>query len=271
MRSDLQPGTLIKKISKKYQYHLGKLKNAPLYARLRKHYLKEQGLEGYFSGKDGVEIGGPSQIFSSKGILPVYSLLASLDGCNFTTNTVWEGAIKDGVYRFQEGKTGHQYICEGSSLSFASDARYDFLLSSHSLEHHANVILTLKEWLRVIRPGGVLLIVVPEKKYTFDHNRAYTDFGHFLEDESRGVDEHDLTHMEEILQYHDLSQDPGGGDLETFKQRSLQNYDNRCLHQHVFNFENLGQLASYLRLEVLATKFVPPYHNIIFLKKPAAD
>jgi SAM-dependent methyltransferase len=237
------------------------------FAWLKKHYLAKNDLEQYLKGKQGVEIGGPSRIFSDEGIFPVYSMLESLDGCNFTGNTVWEGAIQEGVYRFQEGKTGRQYICEGSSLKFSPDAQYDFLLSSHSLEHHANVIRTLKEWKRVIKPGGLLLIVVPEKTYTFDHKRQYTEFEHFLEDEKNEVDERDLTHLDEVMSLHDLSRDPGAGDAENFRKRSLENYSNRCLHQHVFNFENLGRLAAYCGLEVLATRFVPPLHNIIFLRK----
>jgi SAM-dependent methyltransferase len=182
---------------------------------------------------------------------------------------VWEGSIHDGKYNFQDGKSGHQYICEGSSLSFSEDARYDLLLSSHSLEHHANVLGTLKEWMRVVKPGGLLLIVVPEKRYTFDHKRQYTDFEHFIEDERNGVDERDLTHLDEILQLHDLSLDPGASDREFFKNRALQNFENRCLHHHVFNFENLGRIAEHLGLEVIASQFVPPFHNIIFLRKPS--
>jgi SAM-dependent methyltransferase len=267
MKSGLQPEKILRSIGRKYSYYLGKIRYNPLYAKLRKHYLKEKGLETYFLRKRGLEIGGPSQIFTSKGILPIYSLMASLDGCNFTDNTVWEGNISSGPYLEKEGNTGRQYISEGSSLAFAADDSYDFLLSSHSLEHHANVIKALKEWKRAVKPGGLLLVVVPDKNHTFDHKREFTAFEHFLEDEAAGVDEADLTHLDEILRLHDLSMDPGGGDFERFKQRSLENYKNRCLHQHVFNFDNLGRLAAYLQLEVLETIFVPPYHNMVFLRK----
>jgi len=259
--------TLIKKLYRKSRYYYDTLKNRTVHARMRKYYLKEKDLEKYFKGRRGVEVGGPSQIFSSRGILPVYDLIDSLDGCNFTNNTVWEGAIKDETYRFHEGKTGRQYICEGCSLDFSADGQYDFLLSSHSLEHHANVIKTLREWKRVVKPGGLLLIVVPEKKYTFDHRRDYTPFGHFIEDEANDVDETDLTHLDEILRLHDLFMDPGIDNFEAFKRRSLDNFHNRCFHQHLFNFGNLSQLADHLQLEVVATNFTPPYHNIVFLRK----
>ena len=258
---------VIKNFSRNPGYYFGKVLDNVSHSKFRRRFLSENGLEKYFLHKNGLEIGGPSRVFSGKGIFPIYRLLDSLDGCNFTTHTVWEGMIEQGSYHFYPGKTGNQFICEGSLLGFSRDGQYDFLLSSHSLEHHANVIKTLKEWKRVVKAGGLLLIIVPEKRFTFDHKREYTKFEHFIEDEKRGTEEDDLTHLEEILKLHDRSRDPGAGDAETFKKRGLDNYTNRCLHQHVFNFENLSQLASYLDLEILTTKSIRPYHNIIFLKK----
>ena len=49
----------------------------------------------------GIEIGGPSQVFSSKGLLPVYPIISGLDGCNFSNNTVWEGKLYSGnTYKY---------------------------------------------------------------------------------------------------------------------------------------------------------------------------
>ena len=45
-----------------------------------------------FIGKSGIEIGGPSQVFSKRGIFPVYPIAGSLDNCNYCSNTVWGGA-----------------------------------------------------------------------------------------------------------------------------------------------------------------------------------
>ena len=41
------------------------------------------------AGKKGIEIGGPSMIFTSKGNLPLYDVIGSLDGCNYAALTVW--------------------------------------------------------------------------------------------------------------------------------------------------------------------------------------
>ena len=41
--------------------------------------------------------------------------------------------------------------------------------------------------------------------------------------------------LEEILALHDLSKDPQAGSAEAFERRSRLNFQNRCLHHHVFD------------------------------------
>jgi SAM-dependent methyltransferase len=206
----------------------------------------------FFADKSGLEIGGPSEIFKNKP--PIYKLLKSLDGVNFSTNTVWEDIIRDGsTYRYFSEKSGIQYIREASLLTGISNEKYDFVLASHCLEHCANAIKTVKEWLRVLRPGGVLLLVLPNRHETFDHRRSVTKFAHLLADEQASVDESDLTHLEEILTLHDLSIDELAGSPEQFKSRSLNNLHNRCLHHHVFDIPLLEQIYRYLGVRVLNT------------------
>jgi len=45
------------------------------------------------------------------------------------------------------------------------DSCFDFLVSHHSLEHMEDTDWTLREWIRVVKPGGVLAIVMPDAKY----------------------------------------------------------------------------------------------------------
>jgi hypothetical protein len=55
--------------------------------------------------------------------------------------------------------------------------------------------------------NGLLVIVAPRKKVNFDHKRETVKFTHLLEDYNNNMDEHDLTHLEEILKFHDMSMD----------------------------------------------------------------
>lgn len=44
--------------------------------------------EKAFAGKSGLEIGGPSAIFSRKSTLPIYALLNRLDNCQFASKII---------------------------------------------------------------------------------------------------------------------------------------------------------------------------------------
>jgi SAM-dependent methyltransferase len=208
-----------------------------------------QKYQPFVENKYGIEIGGPSSVF--KNMLPVYQVVAGLDGVNFSSDTVWEGRIKAGnTFKYDDHKSGRQFISEATDLSEIATARYDFLLSSNCLEHVANPIKALAEWKRVIKPGSGLILVLPNKEGTFDHRRPVTKFEHLLEDFTRDVGEDDLTHLDEILVLHDLRMDPPAGDLEHFRQRSLENFDNRTLHHHVFDVELIERMLDHVGLEI---------------------
>jgi len=215
-----------------------------------------------FSGKSGIEIGGPTPLFLDR--LPIYSAVNAMDGCNFGTTTVWEGAIQQGQPYGGGGKVlGTQYIGEASDLQFAESHHYDFLVASHCLEHCANPIKTLLEWKRVVRKGGILLLILPDKRFMFDHRRQTATLRHLMEDHAQGVGEDDLTHLTEILERHDLTRDTPAGTLNQFRERSLNNLQNRCLHHHVFDFRLLEALLDHVGIQHLSSKWLSPFHQIV--------
>ena len=219
-------------------------------------------------GKRGLEIGGPSKIFSEKGSLPLYSIIESLDGCNFNSTTVWEGTIEEGMtYEFLGGKKGYQFISDTVDLQDILSKKYDFVLSSNVLEHIANPLKAVSEWIRVLGDNGILVLAVPHRDATFDHNRPISTFVHLLEDFNKDVYEDDLTHLQEILELHDLSLDPFSGDFESFKERSLNNYENRCLHHHVFDTELVIDIFNFLELQILSIDFDLSNNIIIMGRK----
>lgn len=224
---------------------------------------------GRFSETTGLEIGGPSRVFSKKNIFPVYPLAGRIDNCNFGGTTVWEGDIKSGhTFRFNRKKpAGRQYIAEATALDFLGAGHYDFLLSSHVLEHIANPLLALSEWIRLLKNRGMLVLLLPHKNKTFDHWRPLTTLEHLIEDFQNGTAEDDLTHLPEILALHDLSRDPEAGDADTFKSRSLRNAENRCLHHHVFDTPLAVSLLEYVKLEVLTVEELRPHHILLVSQK----
>jgi SAM-dependent methyltransferase len=217
----------------------------------------------------GIEIGGPSAIFKQNGILPVYPEARNLDNVNFSTTTPWEAQLADGAdFRFDAGKTsGTQWIREAVALTGIKDGAYDFVLSSHCLEHLANPLAALMEWRRVTRSGGHLVLVLPDPSRSFDHSRPITTLEHLQNDLAIGVTEDDTTHFTEALSLHDLSRDPAAGNHEEFRQRVLRNRENRCLHHHVFDLALVSSMLHCCGWRVLAQEHARPVHLVTWAQR----
>ena len=77
-------------------------------------------------------------------------------------------------------------IDNGETLATFSDESLDFVINSHMIEHTEDPIATLDNWLRVLRPGGILYLIVPDMRYNFDCQREPTTFAHLLKDHETG-------------------------------------------------------------------------------------
>jgi len=221
---------------------------------------------------NGLEIGGPSRLFRRRGGIPVYAWAGKIDNVNFAAGTAWEAGLRDGGdFRFDAAKpTGRQFLREAVNLHGLAEAGYDFVISSHCLEHIANPLAALREWHRVTRPGGHLLLALPDPARTFDHRRPLTTLAHLQEDFLRGTGEEDLTHLPEILPLHDLSRDPLAGSRGQFEIRARANPQNRCLHHHVFDLALLQSALTESGWTVLATEILAPLHLVAWAQKPTA-
>lgn len=223
------------------------------------------------SSRKGLEIGGPSSLFGLRGYFPVYVFARQVDGVNFSNETVWEGKLDEGKnYSYFPGKTGHQYIAEASDLSKVVTASYDFILSCHSLEHVANPIKALKDWHRILKSKGTLVLVLPDKEFTFDIKRPYTNLEHLISDYQNGVDEDDATHFEEVIQLHDLSTDTGVASQLELETRTNNNFENRCVHHHVFSLQLVKELLEYCGFTIIYQQKGAPFHLITVAEKKEA-
>lgn len=209
-------------------------------------YYKEELKTYLFDQKEGVEIGGPSDIFSV-----IYSVIKSCDGINFSNSTEWWSGEE--LYFHEEKQLGKVIICDATQMDKIEDGKYDFCISSNNLEHIANPIKALSEMKRIICNDGVLLLIVPMKSKCFDHNRNDTTFEHMLNDFIMDVKEDDITHLDEIMDKHDFDMDIGCNGKNAFLERAKKNIENRCLHHHVFTLRTLTQMFEYLGMEVLGT------------------
>ena len=90
------------------------------------------------------------------------------------------------------------YFGDACALPF-HDQSLNYVASSHVLEHTANPVAALMEWYRVLRPGGIIYCVVPDKRYTWDRPRATTPVAHLFDDYRHGTTPADDTHIDDFV------------------------------------------------------------------------
>ncbi len=225
-------------------------------------------LASQFAGV-GLEIGGPSRVFAAGGYWPAYDTARRVDNVNFRDQTAWHGTVGGGLnFRFHADKApGTQYIRNAGDLHGIADASYDFVLSSHMLEHSANPMKALHAWRRVLAPGGLLQLVLPHKDGTFDHRRPVTPLAHLRADFDADAPEDDRTHVDEILRLHDLSRDLSQDSPASFRAWILDNASNRGAHHHVFTSLSAARLVDAVGFEVVSIEPRRPYDIFITARK----
>lgn len=144
-------------------------------------------------------------------------------------------------------------VGDASLLPIAS-ASFDYVVSSHVLEHCPDTIRTVTEWLRVLKPGGILVLRLPHKERTFDRLRPLTPLSHHVEDYERQVGYDDQSHMEEFIEQvlrrfdmHWLSE-ASNADGSIDPKYILRHGH---IHHHVWTQNEIIDLARFLKLEVL--------------------
>ncbi|MDK2125055.1 methyltransferase domain-containing protein [Parachitinimonas caeni] len=94
-------------------------------------------LNRYFVGR-GIDIGGgPDPLGQYVGVFPLMQEVMT-----------WDREQGDAQY-----------------LEALPDNCVDFIHSSHCLEHMVDVRVALDNWIRVVKPGGFLIITVPDEDY----------------------------------------------------------------------------------------------------------
>ena len=196
------------------------------------------------NNKVGLEVGGPSD----NGTI-IYQNASVMDNVIFSKSTIWSNYTDE--YNYYSDKKGKVIVNDAVDISLVQNDIYDFCFSSHCLEHIANPLKAITEWLRIIKNGGHIIIIVPEKSICFDHKRNYSNFLTLLSQYEKNVGEDDLSTLPEILTNHDLSMDIPAGDLGQFTKRSLDNFNNRCLHHYVYNDDLLKEICNYFKCEFI--------------------
>lgn len=94
-------------------------------------------------------------------------------------------------------------VDDAQTLSKFTDNSLGFVVANHVLEHMEDPIATLESFLRVLRPGGILFLTVPDARYTFDAARRRTTVEHLLRDHDEGPIVSRRDHYEEWARFNE--------------------------------------------------------------------
>ena len=137
-------------------------------------------------------IGGPSEESSASSFQPIVrptrSTTVTLPHTPYGESLPWRE--RHSISPTAVAQDGSSSVTPRNSSNI-QDKTYDFVMSSHVIEHIANPIRALKEWHRVVRPGGAGIFVVPHLNFTFDHHRPLTTLQHMLDDFAQSTTDDD--------------------------------------------------------------------------------
>jgi SAM-dependent methyltransferase len=74
-------------------------------------------------------------------------------------------------------------IGDGQTIAelVAPEAPFDYVIASHVIEHIPDPLGWMADLAHVLRPGGILSLVIPDKRYCFDINRSLTEISDLVD------------------------------------------------------------------------------------------
>ena len=135
-------------------------------------------------------------------------------------------------------------IDDGEKLESQPDASADFIIANHFIEHTEDPLGALANHLRVLRPGGILYLAVPDRRRTFDAARQPTPLDHIVHDHMEGPSQSRRAHQEEWAR---LVEKVSAGDV-TARVCALEQ-SNYSIHFHVWTPSEFRTLLDYARKE----------------------
>lgn len=135
-------------------------------------------------------------------------------------------------------------LCEVEGfLPFRTES-LDFVILSHLLEHLSDPIGAVKNMIRVCKPGGVLVMAVPDREKNIDVNRPPTAIQHLLDDYYADPVQRLARDDQHYLEWAEFVEKKAGPEIRAkATQLEMMRYS---IHRHVFDRENWNAFLSVM-------------------------
>lgn len=131
-------------------------------------------------------------------------------------------------------------IDDGETLSSIQDNSWDFVIANHMIEHCQDPIGALGNFLRVVKPEGIVYMGVPDKRHTFDRDRPLTSLEHLIRDHKEGPKWSRIAHYYEYVRLVDKFPEAQVAE----RMQHLLDID-YSIHFHVWTAETFPELLKY--------------------------
>ena len=174
---------------------------------------------------------------------------------------------------FQTAELPSVQDIDAQTFAGVANGSLDFVISAHVIEHLRDPIGSVVNAIRILKPGGIHILVVPDMRYTFDRNRPETTVDHALADYADGGAGTCRSSYEEHLRYvHPYLTG------ETYSETEIQRYaDENVKHWQAFDchfhawtqsgFTKLLSAAKELAPFTIETTVFVVNENIFVLRK----
>jgi SAM-dependent methyltransferase len=132
-------------------------------------------------------------------------------------------------------------VSDLESMKGIETASQDFVIANHVLEHVEDPLRALRSVARVLRPGGIAYLALPDKRFTFDSKRAITPLDHLIRDHDEGPDNSLLGHFREwVACVDDLHGDAGAAKVAAMTDIRAN------IHFHVWDYPAMMEFFAYV-------------------------
>ena len=156
-------------------------------------------------------------------------------------------------------------ISDSETFPSVPDATFDFVVANHVIEHVSSPIRALQEWHRILKPGGRVLMAVPDKRFTFDHRRSRTPLHHVVHDylHPAAPEEMNRAHLLEWAEWVE-GLAPGTSAFDRWVSTQIAN--GFSVHNHVWVAQDVIDMLLWMHRETPARFELEAWHNSSLLR-----
>ncbi len=132
-------------------------------------------------------------------------------------------------------------VTDIETMDCIENGSMDFVIANHVLEHLENPLRAFQTINRVLRPGGIAFVTLPDKRFSFDRRRPITPLEHLIADYEHGPEGSRADHYDDwVSNAFGLK----GGERRAMVAEFVARHLN--IHFHVWDYAAMTEMFSYV-------------------------